>query len=119
MASGTPLDDDDRAPWLDAVAARLGDHAEHPVVMACSALRRRYRNRLRGCAPDTFFVHLSGSEELLAGRLGQREGHFMPPGLLSSQLATLEFLEPDEAGVTVDVSLPIDQIVHRAVRALT
>lgn len=119
MARGVPLDDDDRAPWLDAIAARLIGHPDDPVVLACSALRRRYRDRLRSSAPGSFFLHLAGDEALLAARLGRREGHFMPAKLLCSQFSTLEPLAPDELGVTIDVSEQVDQIVGSALRALT
>lgn len=96
MASGTPLDDDDRMPWLDAVGAVLRDHA--PVVVACSALRASYRDRLRHHAPRTWVVELVVPTENLAERMQQRE-HFMPPALLASQMATLEPLAATEAGV--------------------
>lgn len=102
MAAGVALDDDDRAPWLRAVGEAVAGH-EH-VVVACSALKRRYRDLLRDTAPDLIFVLLVPSDDELARRLAAREGHFMPVSLLRSQLATLEPLGPDEAGVTVDVS---------------
>ena len=102
MASGTPLDDDDRWPWLDAVGRTL---AESPgIVVACSALKRSYRDRLRASADDLAFVHLSGSRELLEQRMGRRTEHFMPTSLLDSQLGTLEPLEADERGIEVDVT---------------
>lgn len=111
MASGTPLTDDDRWPWLNAVGASLAAHSGTGAVMACSALRRVYRDRIRATAPGVVFVHLDGSRELLASRAAARTGHFMPPELLDSQLATLEPLEPDERGLQVDVSLPIDELI--------
>jgi carbohydrate kinase (thermoresistant glucokinase family) len=102
MASGIPLDDDDRWPWLDAVGRTL---AESPgIVIACSALKRSYRDRLRAAADDLAFVHLSGSRELLEQRIGSRTDHFMPTSLLDSQLGTLEPLEADERGIEVDVT---------------
>ncbi|MDY0830059.1 gluconokinase [Microbacterium sp. BG28] len=102
MAAGVALDDEDRAPWLRAVGETVAGH-EH-VVVACSALKHRYRDLLRDTAPDLIFVLLVPSDDELARRLAAREGHFMPASLLRSQLATLEPLGPDEAGVTVDVS---------------
>lgn len=115
MAAGIPLTDADRAPWLDLVAARL----ETPVVVACSALKRAYRDRLRAAAPDLALVFLHGSAQLLAARLAGREGHFMPAALLESQLATLEEPTPDERAIAVDVALAPDEIVELVVRRLT
>lgn len=103
MRAGTPLTDADRAPWLDTVARTLAD-APGGVVVACSALRRTYRDRLRAGAPGTCFVHLDGSPELLAARLGARTDHFMPASLLGTQLATLEPLAADEPGTRLDVA---------------
>lgn len=102
MAAGTPLDDTDRAPWLGAVAAVFADGES--LVVACSALKRRYRDLIRAGGADVVFVHLVGSPELLAERIGARPGHFMPPALLASQLATLEPLAPDEAGFELDIA---------------
>lgn len=112
MAAGAPLDDDDRWPWLDVVGARLAD--EERVVVACSALRRAYRDRLRTARPDLVFVHLDAERSVLASRIASREDHFMPPALLDSQLSTLERLEPDERGVVVDVEPPLAEVVDRA-----
>lgn len=108
MAAGIPLTDADRAPWLDLIAAEL----DRPVVVACSALKRSYRDRLRIAAPDLVLVYLHGAPELLATRMGQRDGHFMPTALLRSQLATLEEPAPDEAAIPVDVVLRPDEIVE-------
>lgn len=117
MAAGTPLTDDDRWPWLDAVGGRFHESADQGLVMACSALRRIYRDRIRAVAPDVLFVHLHGSKDLLSQRAGARTDHFMPASLLDSQLATLENLESDEAGMTVVVDRPprelVDEIVAR------
>lgn len=113
MASGEPLTDDDRWPWLDAVGHALAD-ADGGLVMACSALRRSYRDRLRTLEPRAVFVHLSGSRALLAERASAREGHFMPSALLDSQLATLEPLDADEPGVVLDVSASVAEIATRA-----
>src|SRR4051794_13921955 len=93
MTAGTPLTDDDRWPWLDAVGEQFRRGAgSDGLVMACSALRRVYRDRIRSVAPEVVFVHLHGSPELLGARAGARTDHFMPPALLDSQLATLEAL---------------------------
>jgi len=111
MAAGIPLTDDDRWPWLDAVGARLRDERDSGLVVACSALRRAYRDRIREAAPGVVFVHLTGTPELLAARAGARTDHFMPPALLESQLATLEPLEDDEAGLVADVAAPAGALV--------
>jgi gluconokinase len=115
MAAGIPLDDADRWPWLDAVGTRL---AESPVVVACSALRRSYRDRLRAAAPDVRFVLLDGSRELLAARTGARLDHFMPPALLDSQLATLERPAPDEHVLVYDIAEAPAGIADAAARDL-
>ena len=123
MASGTPLNDEDRWPWLDLVGAALAG-APNPVdvfelvkptgtVVACSALKRKYRDRILAAAPGTIFVHLHGTPELLASRMKSREGHFMKATMLASQLETLEPLEADEPGRVYDISLPADEIVRR------
>ncbi|MGY6496899.1 MAG: gluconokinase [Microcella sp.] len=98
MTQGTPLSDDDREPWLDAVAAIARDHA--PSVVACSALARRYRDRLRDGAPGIQLVILDVPEEELRRRLESRSGHFMRATMLDSQLLAREHPE-DEPGVTV------------------
>jgi gluconokinase len=117
MAAGTPLDDADRWPWLESLAAwtREQHDAGLATVLTCSALRRAYRDVLRAAVPEqTVFVHLVGSAEVLASRMAQRT-HFMPPALLESQLRTLEPLEDDEAGGMVDVDLPVHLVVRDAV----
>jgi carbohydrate kinase (thermoresistant glucokinase family) len=111
MAAGTPLTDDDRWPWLDAVGEHLRAAHDTGLVMACSALRRAYRDRIRSVAPEVVFVHLDGTRELLAARIAARTDHFMPSTLLESQLATLEPLEPDEAGLVMDVGMPVVDLV--------
>jgi gluconokinase len=118
MAAGVALDDGDRMPWLDVVAATLRD-APGGVVMACSALARRYRDRIRGgtAEPGVVFVELRVPRDELARRMGARE-HFMPSSLLISQLQTLEHLEPDEAGVVVAGDPPLAEVVDAAVAAL-
>ncbi len=110
MGAGIPLDDSDRWPWLDLVGEALAPN----TVIACSALKRVYRDRIRAAAPGTFFVHLDGSREILEKRLGDRTGHFMPATLLDSQLATLEPLGSDEAGLVIDIDQPISQIIALA-----
>jgi len=118
MSAGTPLDDADRAPWLDAIGAWAHDRAGLGGVVSCSALKRSYRDRLRTAAPGLLFVHLSGSRELIEDRMRHREGHFMPTALLDSQFATLEPLDADEAGAVVDVTGAPEEIAERAVGAL-
>jgi gluconokinase len=114
MSAGVPLTDVDRAPWLDAVGAVL---AGGPVVVACSALRRAYRDRLRAAAPELRLVHLHGSRDLLAERMGVRD-HFMPVGLLESQLAALEAPDDDEGALVYDVARPADEIAQDAAARL-
>jgi gluconokinase len=109
MAAGVPLDDEARAPWLDAVAAAIAARTEagDEVVVACSALTRSYRDRLRAAGPLRF-VLLDAPEPVLRERLAERAGHFMPASLLADQLDTLERPGPDEPdAVVVDGSLPI------------
>ncbi|MGP2437493.1 gluconokinase [Streptomyces sp. JW3] len=118
MTAGTPLDDDDRWPWLDAIGGWAHQRAGLGGVVSCSALKRSYRDRLRGEAPGLVFVHLTGSRELIEDRMSHREGHFMPTALLDSQFGTLQPLQPDEPGVAVDVSGGPEEIAERAVTAL-
>ncbi|PRZ36577.1 gluconate kinase (SKI family) [Antricoccus suffuscus] len=115
MASGTPLTDADRWPWLEAVGAWLGRHQSGGGVMGCSALRVAYRDVLRKHAPGVLFVHLEGERSVVVRRVAERSGHFMPAALVDSQYATLEELEPRERGLVVDFDLPIEQIVDKAV----
>ena len=112
MTAGQPLDDDDRYPWLDAIGEWLAAHETSGGVMSCSALKRRYRDQLRGHAPTTEFVHLDGSRDVITRRQASRPGHFMPAALLTSQFNTLEPLEPDEPGQVIDVDQSIDAIVQ-------
>lgn len=118
MRAGSPLDDDDRWPWLDLVGRTLQSAESSGLVLACSALRRAYRDRLRRHAPTTCFVHLHADDTVLAARAAGRTGHFMPPSLLASQLATLEALADDERGLVVDVDAPVDEIVDSAAAGL-
>ncbi|WP_136051696.1 gluconokinase [Microbacterium sp. K36] len=117
MAAGIALDDDDRMPWLRVVGRTLA--AETHIVVACSALRRRYRDEIRGEAPDAVFVELGVARETLARRLGGRSDHFMPVSLLDSQLDAWEPLRDDESGVRVDAALPLAQEVTAIRKALT
>ncbi|HEU0207106.1 MAG TPA: gluconokinase [Pseudolysinimonas sp.] len=116
MAAGIPLDDADRAPWLDAVGRVL---AAAPVVVACSALKRVYRDRLRAAAPALQLVFLDGSRELLASRMAARPAHFMPTALLDSQLATLERPGPDEHALTAEIAEPVAEIVTGLAERMT
>lgn len=110
MRNSTPLTDADRWPWLRAVVEVLADNTN--IVLACSALARRYRDLIRSCAPDTYFIHLHGPDTTLAERLRDRKDHFMGATMLDSQLQTLEALDPDEAGVQTDIRFTSDQIDH-------
>lgn len=112
MAAGVPLSDDDRWPWLALVGDALAAASATGLVIACSALKRAYRDAIRKRAPESQFVLLDGSRELLHARLAQRGGHFMPLSLLDSQLATLEHLGSDERGLTVDVDQSPEMIVE-------
>src|SRR6516164_8342643 len=98
MSAGTPLTDEDRWPWLRAIADEIDRAvaAGERVVIGCSALRRVYRDLLVHGRSDIRIVYLNGTQDLIAGRLGERKGHFMPPGLLTSQFRTLEPPTPDE-----------------------
>lgn len=119
MAGGQPLSDADRAPWLDQVAACIaGAGAGTGVVVACSALKRAYRERLRVADPALAFVYLNPPAAVLAERLARRRGHFMPPALLDSQLATLEPPGADEAPITVPSDLGMTDQVEAVLRAL-
>ena len=109
MRRGVALSDDDRWPWLGQVAACLQNSA--PVIVGCSALKRAYRDRIRaGVQGEVAFVHLSGDRDLIAARMAQRQGHYMPLSLLDSQFAALEPPGPDEA-VTVTIDQPLPDIV--------
>lgn len=118
MAAGTPLNDEDRWPWLDLVGHELAHAQGRGMVVACSALKRSYRDAIRRQAPDTIFLHLDGSVEVLSTRLEGRSGHFMPPALLASQVAALERLADDESAVVVDIAASMSQIVERAVTGI-
>jgi gluconokinase len=113
MSSGQPLNDDDRRPWLHALAAWIGarEAAGENCLVTCSALKRSYRDLLREGHPSVRFVHLVADADVLRIRLAERRDHYMPPSLLESQLETLEPLQPDEPGIVVSSELPPDQIV--------
>lgn len=116
MSRGEPLTDEDRAPWLDRVGEALA--GSQGLVIACSSLKRAYRDRIRAAAPDAVFLHLEGSRELLERRMKARKGHFMPVSLLDSQLETLEEPGPDEPVVTVSIEPPVPVIADEGTRAL-
>lgn len=113
MSAGTPLTDDDRAGWLATlagfieVAARRGDG----LILACSALKRRYRDRLRGDGVPVVFLHLHGDKALITERMSVRSAHFMPTSLIDSQFAALEPPGAGEAAWTADIALPVETIV--------
>jgi carbohydrate kinase (thermoresistant glucokinase family) len=116
MSAGVPLEDAGRQDWLHALRAeilRVQVAGELPVL-ACSALKRAYRDLLRGSDGAVCFVHLHGDRELIAQRMAARSGHFMPLSLLDSQLRDLEPLQADECGVTLDVREPPSILIERA-----
>jgi gluconokinase len=117
MRRGIPLDDGDRRPWLEALSAEIDRWlaAEKTIVLACSALKRSYRDLLAKGRPEVRFVYLKGAESLLRARLEKRRGHYMPASLLASQIATLE--EPEDA-ITVDVSATPEAIVAEILQRL-
>ena len=120
MSAGHPLTDEDRWPWLRAIAAeidRLSAGGERAVV-ACSALKRAYRDILVHGRDDVRIVFLDGTRDLIAKRLAARKGHFMPPGLLDSQFTTLEPPQPGERPITVSIDAPVEAIVNDAIRQL-
>ena len=122
MRAGIPLTDEDRRPWLQALAAILADrHARgEGTVLACSALRRTYRDVLRSTIPadELFEIELDVDPDMLRHRMGIRPGHFMPASLLDSQLATLEPLSQGEAGVTVDASRSLGEVLDDALASI-
>ena len=120
MHSGIPLTDEDRWPWLRSIGDWISEHeqAGQSAVVTCSALRRAYRDLLREGRPGVRFIHVAEPQEVIAKRLEQRKGHYMPPSLLASQFAILEPLEPDEPGVTVSGEGSEDEVLARALDAL-
>ena len=116
MASGQPLNDDDRAPWLIRVGQTLQTETGS-IVIGCSALKRRYRDLIRAHAGQpVLFLHLTGSGHVLAARTAARIGHFMPASLLESQLAALQPPEPDEAAISVDIDQTPEAILAELLR---
>ena len=120
MASGHPLTDADRIPWLTRISERIKESVEagDPIVVACSALKRGYRDLMRGIVPTLEFVELYGDQALIAERLTHRNHEYMPPTLLDSQFATLEPLARDEPGLRVDLSNTPGDIVGLALQYL-
>jgi gluconokinase len=120
MKSGHPLTDEDRWPWLEAIADEIGRVCEAGghIVIACSALKRAYRGVLVRNRADVRFVFLDGSQALIADRLARRKGHFMPAGLLDSQFRTLEPPQADERPITVSIDAPVETIVTNIVAQL-
>lgn len=118
MSAGLPLDDADRAGWLQKLAAEIGNAGLHGqgLVLSCSALKRRYRDLLRSGDPGLRFAHLSGARAVIEERMRGRDGHYMPASLLDSQLRDLEPLQADEAGLTLDLLESPQQLVERIVR---
>ena len=114
MSAGIPLTDEDRWPWLARVGAELAQHP--PAVVACSALKRAYRDALRAQAPQAPFVLLSADATQIEAQVSARQGHFMPPALLQSQLAALEPLGDDEQGITIEVDAAPEVLVERMLR---
>jgi len=114
MAAGHPLDDEDRAPWLEIIAERIGAELAdgRSIVVACSALKRRYRTQLVAHAPSTVFVHLTGERDVVAERQSHRNHEYMPNSLLDSQFATLEPLGEDERGIAVDLGQTPEEMVR-------
>ena len=121
MHAGIPLTDEDRAPWLIAIADFI-DRARNTgthVVISCSALKRRYRNVIIGKRPDVRLVYLKGDMELIARRVATRQEHFMPPSLLLSQFDALEEPGPDENPIVVSIEPRPREIVAHIIEALT
>jgi len=120
MSAGIPLTDADRASWLDLLAQRLahGVAQGETMVLACSALKRRYRDALRRGDPELLFVHLAGSQALIATRMAARSAHFMPATLLDSQFCDLEEPAGDESFIRCDVSQPLDSLLQQLLQQL-
>ena len=120
MSAGHPLTDEDRWPWLQAIADEIDrlSAAGERAVIACSALKRAYRDILVHGRDDVRIVFLDGTQDLIAARLAARKGHFMPPGLLASQFRTLERPEPNERPIIVSIDAPVERIVDDIVSQL-
>jgi carbohydrate kinase (thermoresistant glucokinase family) len=120
MSAGQPLTDEDRWPWLKAIAAeieRCRQEGQH-IIIACSALKKAYRDILVHSRDDIRMVYLNGSHDLVADRIGHRKGHFMPPGLLDSQFAALEPPSPDERPIIVSIDASVEVIVEHILQQL-
>ncbi|MFZ4532318.1 MAG: gluconokinase [Alsobacter sp.] len=120
MSAGVPLTDDDRWPWLAAIAEWIDGRlaAGESAIVTCSALRRAYRDVLAGSRARVRIVHLAGSQALIGARMAARRNHFMPPSLLDSQFAALEPPAPDENVVEVPVSLTPTEVADRIIALL-
>jgi len=120
MSAGIPLTDEDRWPWLQAIAGEIDRVCQvgERAVIACSALKRAYRDILVHGRDDVRIIFLEGTQDLIAARLAARKGHFMPPGLLASQFKTLEPPAEDEKPITVSIDAPVETIVERIVSQL-
>ena len=121
MASGIPLTDDDRWPWLSTIGSAMAGAlaAGQGIIVSCSALKKIYRDHLRRAAGGHLaFVYLEGSHALLSARMGARTGHFMPPALLESQLATLEAPTGEPGVITVSINQPVEAIAAEALKGL-
>ncbi|MDO5627860.1 MAG: gluconokinase [Mobilicoccus sp.] len=118
MERGVPLTDEDRQPWLEALAAWIEGREKGGVssIVTCSALKKDYRDILRGASDNVVFIHLHGDERTLTDRIEGRSGHFMPASLLESQLDTLEELDEDENGYVFNIELSPDEIAEEALR---
>lgn len=120
MSQGLPLTDEDRLGWLDAIGAHIAEasHAGAGLVVACSALKRSYRERLDAAGPDVRFLHLAGDRPLIEARMAARAGHFMPLSLIDSQFATLEPPGPGERAVSVTIDQSPEALLEEAERGL-
>lgn len=114
MSAGSPLTDHDRLPWLARLRQLIDDHlaSAQPMILACSALKKSYRDQLATDRPEIALIHLHGTRDLLAARLTARTDHFFKPAMLDSQLATLEPPDPDHA-LILEISHPIDQLIEQ------
>ena len=120
MENGTPLNDNDRAPWLAAICTHANEllQRDKSLIVACSALKRAYREHLRSVDPKPLFVHLHAPQEIIAERQAARPGHFMPPGLLPSQYETLESASDEPDVIEVSVDQPLAKAVESAVASV-
>jgi carbohydrate kinase (thermoresistant glucokinase family) len=119
MTAGVPLTDADRADWLQALHNEIRDARlrNSGLVLSCSSLKRRYRDLLRSADPELRFAHLAGPRQLIADRMAARKYHYMPPALLDSQLATLEPLQDDEAGIVLDIAQAPEELVRQILQS--